>query len=125
MAMTDEECMPFKTEWRWAQVMRIVDGDTFDLLIDLGFDVHTRSRVRLLGADTWEVRGEEREAGLKAKQRVLELIPPLTDVRIRSHKGGSRGKYGRWLVEVAYPVGDGWEHLGETLIKEGHAEEYK
>jgi micrococcal nuclease len=122
--MKDEECEPFKTEWRWAQVVRIVDGDTFDLLIDLGFDVHTRSRVRLLGADTWEVRGEEREDGLKAKRRVLELIPPLTDVRIRSHKGGSRGKYGRWLAEVLYQEGEEWLSLGDILIKEGHATRY-
>jgi len=117
---------PFTTEWREAKVVKIVDGDTFDLLIDLGFDVRTCTRVRLSGVDTWEVTGEERPEGLKAKARVLELMPEGSTVRIRSYRGGSRGKYGRWLADVVYPLISGeWAPLGETLIKEGHAEVYK
>jgi micrococcal nuclease len=123
--LTDEDTKPFITEWRPAEVKRIIDGDTFDLEIDLGFDIWLATRVRLLGADTWEVRGEERELGKIASARVHELIPEGSSIRIRSFKGGTRGSFRRWLAEVAYRVDGGWQQLGEILIKEGHATEYK
>jgi micrococcal nuclease len=105
-------------------VRRIVDGDTFDLEVDLGFDTHIVARVRLLEADTWEMRGEERELGKLATARVHELMPEGSAIRMRSFKGGTRGSFRRWLAEIAYPDGDAWEMLSVTLIKEGHATEY-
>lgn len=124
---TAEECSPFKTEWREARVIKVVDGDTYDLDVDLGFDMHTVTRFRLLGVDTWEVRGEEKEKGLIAKDQVLALMPLGSKVRIRSHKGGTRGKYGRWLCEVLYPSltdEDDWQDLGNRLLVEGHGVPY-
>lgn len=134
---TNEETMPFVTAWREAELLRVVDGDTFDVRVDLGFDVMIAARVRLMSeelvtglgksnVDTWEVRGEEREAGLRAKARAIELfsadVIAHPRVRIFSAKGGSRGKYGRWLACVLYKVNGGWRSIGNTLLEEGHAE---
>lgn len=89
-----------------ARVKRIVDGDTVDFVVDLGFSVHTTIRTRLLGVDTPE-RGHEDWA--KAKDMCQDLLyesagihnphgfPVETEVIIRTSK---TGKYGRWLVEI-------------------------
>lgn len=129
MTFRDEETRPFITEWRDAKLVKVVDGDTFDFQVDLGFDVHTITRFRLLNVDTWEVRGEEREKGLLAKGRVEELIGREgVEIRIKSFKGGSRGKYGRWLAAVIFRNGglteeeeEVWTDLATTLLEEGHA----
>jgi len=102
-----------------ATVHRIVDGDTFDLDVDLGFGVMMRQRVRLARVDTWEVRGEERPLGLKAKERVEELMPPGTKVTMRTLK--DKGKYGRYLAEIILAS---YENLGDLLLNEGHATLY-
>ena len=60
-----------------AELLRIVDGDTLDALIDIGFDVFVKKRIRLFGMDTWESRTrdlEEKVKGLAAKARLKELI---------------------------------------------------
>lgn len=87
-----------------AKVKRIVDGDTVDFLVDLGFNIHTTIRTRLLGVDTPE-RGHEDWA--KATQECNRLLKSVADkdlalageswVIIRTNK---TGKYGRWLVEI-------------------------
>ena len=59
-----------------ATVTKVVDGDTVDLLVDCGFNIIRKERIRFYGVDAWETRGEERERGLKAKEFVLNLIPP-------------------------------------------------
>jgi len=130
----EELTKPFETPWRQASVVHIVDGDTFDLMVDLGFDVHIHARIRLLhgdtfnredklnvGIDTPEIRGEEKVLGFKAKDRVEELIGGK-EVRIFSRRGGSRGKYGRWLAAVVFRMEDRWVDLGSFLVEEGHAE---
>lgn len=126
MSMTEEEVEPFLTSWRRAIVEKIVDADTFDLLVDIGFEVRISTRFRLEGVDAWEVRGSERELGKIASARVKELMPIGSEVRILSFKGGSKGKYGRWIARVAYKAMESneWLLLGETLLAEGHGEEY-
>jgi endonuclease YncB( thermonuclease family) len=139
---TADETLPFVTSWRQATVIRVIDGDTLDLAIHLGFDVLAVARIRLLrekvittpqsilddGVDAWETRGAEREAGLAAKARVQALCPRGSAVRVYSRKGGSRGKWGRWLAAVLYSERHAqtgviiWRSLGDTLIQEGHAE---
>jgi len=147
---TDEECAPFLTGWRQAEVLYWYDADTPALLIDLGFGSKIqpggKGYVRLLregavltpddksddGVDAWELRGSERPLGLEAKKRALQLIPEGSTVRIWSFKGrGDTGKYGRWLCVILYqidhdtpddPHGVRWVSLGDTLIEEGHGE---
>ena len=84
-------------------VRRIIDGDTFECDIDLGFStVLQKEKVRLLGIDTPELRAKdlvEKQRAQDAKTFVKNLLPPGTEVIIRTHKD-STGKYGRYLANV-------------------------
>ena len=102
-----------------ATVTKVVDGDTVDLLVDCGFNIIRKERIRFYGVDAWETRGEERERGLLAKEFVLNLIPPGTEVVVRT--GKERGKFGRYLGEIFF----GGRSLNDMLLEEGHAEVYK
>jgi len=96
---------------------RIVDGDTVDVIIDLGFDIHFNSRIRLLGIDAPEVRTRDdvqKLKGLAAKHRLKELLPEEFTIRTKLDK---RGKYGRVLGTLM--VGD--TNINELLVEEGHA----
>ena len=103
-----------------ARVERVVDGDTVDVLVSLGFGLWAEERVRIHGIDTPETRTrdlEEKVAGLAAKARVQELLPINSTVTL---KGTERGKYGRILADI---VRDNMS-VGETLIEEHLAVEY-
>lgn len=104
----------------YCDVDRIVDGDTLDVHIDLGYSVKLyKQRVRLIGIDTPESRTrdlEEKKLGLAAKERLKELCGDK--IILRSH---GKGKYGRILGEIY--TEDGID-ICKTLIKEGHAVEY-
>tara|TARA_R100001015_G_C4633836_1_gene199325 strand:- start:356 stop:697 length:342 start_codon:yes stop_codon:yes gene_type:complete len=102
-----------------ATVTKIVDGDTVDLLVDCGFNIIRKERIRFYGVDAWETRGEEREDGLKAKKFVEEKIPVGSEVVVRT--GKERGKYGRYLGEIYVDN----RSLNDMLLEEGHAEIYK
>jgi len=97
-------------------VQRVVDGDTYDILVSVGFGAYHVIRFRLLGYDTPEIRGEEREAGLKVKEVVVNLIEGK-EVILKSHKKGS---FQRYLAELW--IDD--KNLGEHLLAEGYAELY-
>ena len=107
------------------KVTRVVDGDTVDVDIDLGFGVWMhKERVRLYGIDTPESRTrdlEEKKYGVAAKARLAELIANADDLTIKtSVDGKARGKYGRILGTIfADDV-----NLNTTLITEGHAVVY-
>ena len=111
------------------ELLRVVDGDTIDAKIDLGFNVKIKKRIRFLGIDTPESRTrdlEEKARGLAAKDRVIELLEGANTIQLCSH---GVGKYGRCLGELSIDVVDGKENLAlvsvnELLIKEGHAVEY-
>ena len=105
-----------------ATIRRVVDGDTVDITLDLGFDILYNNRIRLLGIDTPESRTrdlEEKKLGLAAKDRVKELCPVGSTVTVKTTKDG-RGKFGRILGEIY--VGD--VNVNKLLIEEGHAVEY-
>ena len=105
-----------------AIIRRVVDGDTVDITLDLGFDILYNNRLRLHGIDAPESRTldqEEKVRGLAAKDRVKELCPVGSTVTIKTIKDG-RGKFGRILGEIF--VGD--VNVNKQLIKEGHAVEY-
>ena len=108
---------------------RVVDGDTIDALIDVGFDIWLKKRVRFSAIDTWESRTrnlDEKEKGLLAKARTKELLEVVSSkpgfFRIKSH---GLGKYGRLLGEIYIRDKDGVDIcINEQLIKEGHAYTY-
>ena len=112
-----------------AKLDRVVDGDTVDALIDVGFDIWFKKRIRFKGVDTWESRTrnlEEKALGLKAKARTKELLEKISSksgyFRLKSY---GLGKYGRVLGEIFIidDKGKQW-NINETLIKEGHAYVY-
>jgi micrococcal nuclease len=85
-----------------ARVLRVVDGDTVDLRIDLGFSVQIEQRVRLLGIDTPEINSpdpEKRVAALAAKAMLAELLPEQTFVTVVTEKDKTE-KYGRYLARI-------------------------
>ena len=108
---------------------RVVDGDTVDAYIDLGFDVSVKKRIRFMGINTPESRTrdlEEKAKGLAAKERVQELLEGCENIKLTSH---GVGKYGRCLGELFIDVVDDREKLtmesvNQLLIREGHAKEY-
>ena len=108
---------------------RVVDGDTIDALIDVGFDIWIKKRIRYSGIDTWESRTRdlaEKAKGLEAKARNKELLMEVSSksgyFRLKSH---GLGKYGRVLGELFIMDGAGKQiSINETLIAEGHAYVY-
>ena len=103
-----------------ATVHRIIDGDTVDVTIDLGFEMTTKQRIRLYGINTPETRTrdlEEKRRGKASKARLLELIN--TGDRQIILQTLKRGKYGRILGKLLHP--ETRENYNRTLLKEGHA----
>lgn len=108
-----------------AKLDRVVDGDTIDCIIDLGFNIKLKERVRLKGIDTPEIRTrdlEEKVKGLSAKDRVVELFQGVKEFIIKTELNNNKGKYGRLLGIIILP--DRKMSLNEMLVKEGHATVY-
>ena len=126
------------------ELIKVVDGDTIDCFIDLGFKLKTKKRIRYMGIDTWESRTrdkEEKVKGLAAKARNKELL----EGGVFKLKSFGTGKFGRVLGEIFVDpeiVGehitecianddsdidldhDGWVSVNDILIEEGHAYKY-
>ena len=115
------------------EIKNVVDGDTIDVVIDLGFDILFASRVRLAGIDTPESRTTdkaEKALGLEAKEYLKKQLKDAKSVVIRTEKMDSSEKYGRILGWVYVNgesesvnnrmINDGyaWGYLGETKIKD-------
>ena len=113
-----------------AKLERVIDGDTIDALIDVGFDIWVKKRIRYKGIDTWESRTrdlDEKKKGLAAKDRNKELLEEISSkpgfFRLKSY---GVGKYGRVLGEIfILDNKDNPININETLIKEGHAYVYE
>ena len=115
--------------FRVVSIDKVVDGDTIDVTIDLGFDLYKKERVRIAGVDTPEKRTrdlEEKVLGIDAtnwmKEHLEETINGDDELIIRTELKGGVGKYGRllgWLY-----VGDDVVSLNEQMITEGYAWEY-
>ena len=111
------------------KVDRIIDCDTIDAYIDLGFDVSVKKRIRFAGINTPESRTrdlEEKARGLAAKDRLKAILEGAKTIQLNSH---GVGKYGRCLGELHVDFLDGKDcltlvNVNELLIKEGHAVEY-
>ena len=115
--------------FRVVEINRVLDGDTIDVTIDLGFDLFKKERVRVAGVDTPEKRTrdlEEKALGIDAtnwlKEKLEGALAGDDDLVIRTELVGGVGKYGRllgWLY-----IGDGDLSLNEAMIEEGYAWAY-
>ena len=115
--------------FRVVEINRVVDGDTIDVTIDLGFDLYKKERVRVAGVDTPEKRTkdlEEKKLGIDAtcwlQEKLEGAIEGSDDLVIRTELVGGVGKYGRllgWLY-----IGDAEISLNEQMITEGYAWAY-
>ena len=112
-----------------AKLDRVVDGDTIDALIDVGFDIWVKKRIRYMGIDTWESRTrdlDEKKKGLAAKARNKQLLDEVSSkpgyFRLKSY---GVGKYGRVLGEIFIMDSEGKQYnINEQLKAQGHAYEY-
>lgn len=115
--------------FRVVKINRVVDGDTIDVTIDLGFDLLKKERVRVAGVDTPEKRTrdlEEKALGLDAtkwlKEKLETTLRGDSELSVRTELVGGVGKYGRllgWLY-----IGDAEVSLNEQMIAEGYAHAY-
>ena len=96
-----------------ATITNVVDGDTFDFEIDLGFGIKYANRLRLYGVDTPEIRGPEKVEGMKVKQHVIGLLFG-EEVLLTTKKW--KGKYGRYVCSVRFPYHGEMEDLATVLL---------
>ena len=107
------------------KLVRVVDGDTCDAMIDLGFNVWVKNRIRFMGVDAWESRTrnkEEKVKGLAAKAYVKDLLENSDDGKFSIISHGV-GKYGRVLGELFVKGHE--QSVNDLLIENGHAYEYE
>ena len=115
--------------FRVTEINRVVDGDTIDVTLDLGFDLYKKERVRVAGIDTPEKRTrdlEEKALGIDAtnylKKKLEDTIAGDDELTIRTELKGGMGKYGRllgWLY-----IGEDDVSINEQMIAEGYAWSY-
>jgi len=122
---TRKSCYNFRV----TEINRVLDGDTIDVTIDLGFDLFKKERVRIAGVDTPEKRTknlEEKELGIDAtnwlKEKLEGTLAGDDQLFIRTELVGGVGKYGR-LLGWCY-IGDSEVSLNEQMITEGYAHAY-
>ena len=131
MTYQEQEC---NFKYRIKALEKVVDGDTIDVAIDLGFDVCTSQRVRLLGMDTPESRTsdkEEKPFGLLSKKKLKEWCLKAVasekdniEMEIRCLEADSRGKFGRVLAEVWVREDETWTNVNKWMCDNGYAVPY-
>lgn len=100
-----------------AIITRIVDGDTLDVLIDLGLQTHRKEKIRLYGINAYELNTPQ---GIKARERLLQLLPVGSIVIIKTIKD-KKEKYGRYLGIITNSQG---QEINPLMVNEGHAVPY-
>ena len=108
-----------------AKLLRVVDGDTCDAMIDLGFDTWVKKRIRFKGVDCWESRTrdlDEKKKGLAAKAYTKELLENSDEGKFVLKSYGL-GKYGRVLADLFVKGHE--QSVNQLLIENGHAYEYE
>jgi micrococcal nuclease len=118
--------------YRIKQVLKVVDGDTIDAAIDLGFDISLTKRIRLAGVDTPESRTtdkNEKKLGLEVKEWLKKKLEGQTDIIVKTELPDSTEKYGRILGHLF--IGDTEvsavnkkKSINQQMIDEGYAWEY-
>jgi len=109
-------------EYKVKEVVKVVDGDTIDVIIDLGFDLSKKERVRLAGIDTPESRTrdlDEKKLGLEAKEHLSTNLSNAKQLMISTEKDG---KYGRMLGTIH--INDDIVSMNQQMIDKGYAWEY-
>ena len=109
--------------YRVNKVIKVIDGDTIDVILDMGFDILYKKRVRLFGIDTPESRTRdkvEKKYGLLSKKFLQEQLKKAKKVIIKTYKGDETGKFGRRLGDVFI---DG-QSVNSLMCTKGHAVEY-
>ena len=132
--MSSYRVEPCNFKYRVSSLERVVDGDTIDDAIDLGIDVCTKQRVRLLGIDTPESRTSdavEKKFGLLSKKKLKEWCMKAVasekddiEIELRCPEADSRGKFGRVLAEVWVCEDGAWTNVNKWLCDEGYAVPY-
>jgi len=132
--MTTYSQEPCEFIYKVSSLEKVVDGDTIDVTLDLGFDVCTRQRVRLLGIDTPESRTrdlEEKKFGLLSKKKLKEWCLKAVEsekddieIELRCPERDSRGKFGRILAEVWVSEDGIWTNVNKWMCEEGYAVPY-
>ena len=108
-----------------AKVLKVVDGDTIDAWVDLGFDTWKKVRIRMHGINAPESRTrdlEEKKRGLAAKARLIEILNEVDNEFILVSHGV--GKFGRCLGDIRIQLNNTQKSVNLQLIKEGHGTEY-
>ena len=114
---------PTDFSYRVNKVTKVVDGDTIDVIIDLGFDIMYKSRVRLFGIDTPESRTRdlvEKKYGLMSKDFLKDKLKNAEKIVIKTHKGEETGKFGRILCEIFCDN----VNINQQMCDVGHAVAY-
>ena len=112
--------------YRIKSITKVVDGDTIDANIDLGFDISLTKRIRLAGIDTPESRTrnlEEKALGLESKEWLKKALEGAKDILIKTEKPDSTEKYGRIIGHLF--INDQETSLNNQMIAEGYALEYE
>lgn len=112
-------------EYRIIKVVKVVDGDTIDAQIDLGFDISITKRIRLAGIDTPESRTRdlaEKALGLESKELLKKKLKEALSIVVRTEKPDSTGKFGR--VIGALFLDDSELSINEIMVASGYAWEY-
>jgi len=120
--MSDENSIEKCVYHYKAEVLSIYDADTITVRIDLGFTNTTDKVLRLARINAWELRLEEREDGLKARDWLRSVIPPGTNITVKTVKDKT-GKYGRYLADIYTQdekLGQ-FINLNDELVARGHA----
>ena len=108
--------------WYRARLVRIIDGDSIEVIIDMGLGIHKEEDIRLARIDAYEIRGEEKIKGHKAKDFVEDYLHGVATVLLTIYK---RDKYGRLIAEVLVPKAGDHSNLSDALLESGHAVIYK
>ncbi len=115
--------MKLKYEYK-AKVINVVDGDTFDALVDVGFNIYVKERFRLYGVNTPELKGKSKHDGYHVKKVVEDLINDKDIILLVIKKG----TFSRWIAQVAFPC-EGPDNkycdLGSHLLAHNLAVPYK
>ena len=113
---------PTDFSYRVSQVIKVIDGDTCDVILDLGFDIYHKCRIRMFGIDTPESRTrdlEEKKRGLLSKEYLKEKLK-AKKLTVKTYKGEETGKFGRVLGDI---YADGVS-INQTMVEEGYAVAY-